>query len=373
MRERQRDVLSEISDAFASGYKYILLEAPTGFGKSPVAVAVALSLGSSYICTSTKDLQTQYSRDFPYIKVAKGNNNFICTVKEDFIKNDTYKCGSCVSNYARECYHTKADYGPCMTNRDFSDDRCIYRTFERNYKVSDKGTIEEKVFIDYDIETNYREKYSQWLHLKNLREDLKIWRPCEYYHQLNVALCSSHSILNYPIFFSLLASKKVLPSRDLLILDETHLLETEIVKFRGLSISKKKWKKYIQNLEMVDYGYNDIEKWIEFLVDLETKVLNLTGHNLMAESISLYRKTKFNWTSKKAPRSKKNVVAASELFESDKEIAEKYDIDFFRGSPTISEELAVEALRDTGKLTETINNILSNPRNWIVSSFIAVV
>jgi ATP-dependent DNA helicase DinG len=157
-----------------------------------------------------------------------------------------------------------------------------------------------------------------------------------------------------------LASKKVLPSRDLLILDEVHLLETEIVKFRGPSISKRKWKRYIPTLEMVDYGYDDIEKWIEFLIDLETKVLNLTGHDLMTESLSLYRKTKYNWTSQKAPRNNKKIVAASELFESDKEIAEKYDIDFFRGSPTISEELAVEALRDTGKLTETINNILSN-------------
>ena len=102
IRDRQHNVLHETAVALASGYKFILLEAPTGFGKSPVAVAIALTLGSSYICTATKDLQAQYSRDFPYIKVAKGKNNFICTVKEDFIKNDTYKCGSCVSNYAKE-------------------------------------------------------------------------------------------------------------------------------------------------------------------------------------------------------------------------------------------------------------------------------
>ncbi|HZA06613.1 MAG TPA: hypothetical protein VE619_02820 [Nitrososphaeraceae archaeon] len=59
-RNNQANILNEICNAFNSGYKYIILEAPTGFGKSPVAIAVALSLGSSYICTSTKDLQTQY-------------------------------------------------------------------------------------------------------------------------------------------------------------------------------------------------------------------------------------------------------------------------------------------------------------------------
>jgi ATP-dependent DNA helicase DinG len=68
-RHNQQKVLNETSNAFNSGYKYIILEAPTGFGKSPVAIAVASSLGSSYIYTSTKDLQTQYSNDFPYLRL----------------------------------------------------------------------------------------------------------------------------------------------------------------------------------------------------------------------------------------------------------------------------------------------------------------
>jgi superfamily II DNA or RNA helicase len=67
-------VLQEMCNAFNSGYKYIVLEAPTGFGKSPVAIAVARTLGSSYICTSTKDLQTQYSNDF---SIVIHGNNFI--------------------------------------------------------------------------------------------------------------------------------------------------------------------------------------------------------------------------------------------------------------------------------------------------------
>jgi len=82
LRERQSYVSNKIATGYASGYKYIVLEAPTGFGKSPVAIAVALTLGTSYICTSTKDLQTQYAGDFPFLKVAKRKNNFICAVKD---------------------------------------------------------------------------------------------------------------------------------------------------------------------------------------------------------------------------------------------------------------------------------------------------
>ena len=368
-RAKQTFVLNEISAAFASGYKHILLEAPTGFGKSPVAIAAAITLGSSYICTSTKDLQTQYSKDFSFVKVAKGKNNFSCAVKQDFIKNGTYKCGLCISNNVNECYHTTADYGPCVGNKEFEGCGCKYRTFLKDYKISNKGTREEKIVINNDAMHHYEKEYSQWLHIKNLKDhQLTEWKPCEYFDQLNIALVSSHSILNYPIFFALLPNKKVLPSRELLILDEAHLLETEIVKFRGLAISKRRWKKYIPSLKMVDYGYDDIEKWIDFLIDLESKMLDLTGNSSMAQSLSLFRRTKFNWTGKKAsPINKKRIVAASEIFESDEEIAVKYDMNFFNGSPTISDELKVEVLRDIEKLTETINSILSNPKNWIVS------
>jgi ATP-dependent DNA helicase DinG len=49
LRDKQSYVLKEIDAALTSGYKYIVLEAPTGFGKSPVAIATALTLGSSYM------------------------------------------------------------------------------------------------------------------------------------------------------------------------------------------------------------------------------------------------------------------------------------------------------------------------------------
>ena len=117
IRDKQINVLNDISDAYNSDYKDIILEAPTGIGKSPVALAVGMTLGSSYICTATKDLQTQYSRDFQHVKAAKGKNNFPCLVKEDFIRNGTYKCGSCYnSSDVNECYHTTVEYGPCMTD-----------------------------------------------------------------------------------------------------------------------------------------------------------------------------------------------------------------------------------------------------------------
>ena len=239
-RESQSGVLNQIGTAFDSGYKIILLEAPTGFGKSPVAIATALTLGTSYICTSTKELQTQYAKDFPFVTLAKGKNNFQCLVKDDFIRNDTFKCGLCVSNSVNECYHTTVDYGPCISNEFFKNSGCKYRTFPEDYTKINKGTMKEKVFIHDDATNHYQSEYSQWSYLENLKEE-RLWKPCDYYHQLNIALTASHSTLNYPMFLSLLPTRKF-RSRDLLILDEAHLLETEIVGFTGISISKRRWK-----------------------------------------------------------------------------------------------------------------------------------
>jgi ATP-dependent DNA helicase DinG len=57
IRSQQDYVLREIASGIGAGYKIIVLEAPTGFGKSAVAVALARALGESYICTGTKYLQ----------------------------------------------------------------------------------------------------------------------------------------------------------------------------------------------------------------------------------------------------------------------------------------------------------------------------
>jgi Rad3-related DNA helicase len=379
-RYNQTAVLNQICTAFNSGYKYIILEAPTGFGKSPVAIATAMTLGSSYICTSTKDLQTQYSRDFPYLKVAKGKNNFPCLVKEDFIRNGLYRCGICVSDNANECYHTTVEYGPCMTNESFKDSGCKYRSFLKDYKLTNKGTKDEQVFIGEDSKNSYQKEYSEWLHLRNLKEK-DPWKPCEYFDQLNVALTASHSIFNYSIFLGLLPNKRSLPERELLVLDEGHLLETEIVKFRGLTISKRRWKRYLQDLKIIDYGYDDIENWIDFLIELETKMLGLTGNSSMAESLVIERKIKYNYYGKEPKASlkedkknnynkRKKIIFASDLFDSDEEIAQKYANDeniSRKSAANLGDELAIDAIRDTERLTRTINNIIVNPKNWIIS------
>ena len=364
-RNNQDGVIRQICEAFNSGYKHIILEAPTGFGKSAIAITIARTLGSSYICTATKDLQTQYSRDYQFLKIAKGKNNFLCRVKEDFVESGKYLCSSCNSKTDLECKHTSCDYGPCLSDESMEGSGCKYRTFINDYKIDNKGKENEKIFISTDKLQNYKNEYVNWIHLQNFSKPRQ-WNPCYYFDQLFQALRASHSIFNYSIFLSLLSNKNMMQQRELLVLDEAHLLETEIVKFRGLSISKKRWRRYIQDFKMIDHGY-DMNGWLEFLINLERTILVLIGYESLVHSLVKERKEKYGYDSvKKSTTRNKRIVSASELFEDDASL--ELNIRSENGKNLdVDKELLIDIIQDIDKLTRTINNILSNPNNWIVS------
>ena len=364
-RNNQDSVIRQICEAFNSDCKYVILEAPTGFGKSAIAMTVARTLGSSFVCTATKDLQTQYTYDYGFLKVAKGKNNFQCRVKEDFMEAGKYLCTSCNSRSEIECRHTSCDYGPCLSDESMEGAGCRYRTFINDYKIDNKGRKNERIFISKEKLENYETEYSNWIHLKNF-DIPRQWSPCYYFDQLFQALKASHSIFNYSIFLSLLANKSMIQQRELLVLDEAHLLETEIIKFRGLSISKKRWRRYINDFKMIDYGF-DLNGWLGFLVDLEKTILTLIGYDSLVNSLVMERKIKYGYDSKGKTKAKnKRIVRASELFEDD----ESLEIDIKSENKKhfqIDKEILIDIVQDIDKLTRTINNILSNPKNWIVS------
>lgn len=77
-RPNQPEIVERIIDAWESGKKFVVLEAPVGSGKSVVAYTAAkiMEKPSLYI-TSTKQLQDQVVRDFP-VDVLKGRVSYTC-------------------------------------------------------------------------------------------------------------------------------------------------------------------------------------------------------------------------------------------------------------------------------------------------------
>ncbi len=245
IRSNQEKVLGEIDQALKSGYKYIFLEAPTGFGKSAVAVALSRFLGSSHICTSTKDLQTQYSKDFPYLYEVKGRNNFPCIVKEDMgIKE------SC-------------DYGPCLKEDEYD---CLYKTRLSDYETKLEGTIYENIDIAKYALKKYHDKTKQHSQLVQLQ-----WKPCEYFHQKWISVKSSHTIYNYKYFLSDLFYSSGVNKRKLLILDEAHTLESEVSTFKNFTINKEYLNRFFPKLNLPENKPLDVDTYVDFCTHLKER------------------------------------------------------------------------------------------------------
>lgn len=243
-RPRQEKVLLEIESALKSGYKFIFLEAPTGFGKTPVAIAMARYLGSSHICTATKDLQAQYRRDFPFISEVKGRGNFPCIVKEDMGLDE-----SC-------------EYGPCVKDDDYD---CLYKTRLLDYKVRGEGTKDELVQLDPFAERKYIEKLKEISKLVDLD-----WRPCHYFHQKWMGLRSSYTVYNYRYFLSDVFYAGSAQRRSLLVLDEAHQLESEVGDFRSFSVSRNSLR--FLKMQMPEKDVEAIETWVNFCETLRERL-----------------------------------------------------------------------------------------------------
>jgi ATP-dependent DNA helicase DinG len=347
VRPKQLEVLQQIADAINAGYKYIVLEAPTGFGKSPVAITVGRTLGTSYICSATKDLQTQYTNDFPFLRAIKGMGNYDCLVKEDFVLNETYECGQCKTkpNNFRECRHRNVVYGPCRdgqpgfahiakdcgvcSGKDGFHDGCRYRTYSEDYEVAYPNTDKEDISMsfsrmaEYQVHSTLRQGLDSWMHLANVSEQEAIekrsqFTPCPYYDQLNKGRLASHTIFNYANFLIFIRAKKI-GTRKLLVLDEGHQIENQLIEDVGISITKKSLQKYITTdlLEYTKFTYDDdIEAtWLKLLETLYSQI--------------------------------------------DKSIA---DIE--------TSEIKIDAKQYLQRLEDTIDAITEDPKNWIVSEII---
>ena len=247
MRDKQEKILGEIEQAIKSGFKNIFLEAPAGFGKSPVAIALARYLGSSHICTATKDLQAQYSRDFPFIREVKGKSNFICIIKDEMGLDET------------------CNYGPCLKDDGYD---CIYKTKLGDYKVQGEGTKYETVELDHFAQKKYIDK------MKSQSRIIQFdWKPCHYYHQKWIALKSSHTIYNYKYFLSDLFYSNNIQKRQLLVLDEAHTVESEVADFKSFAIFNEGIASFLPKLSIPYEKEYDIETWIAFGTELREKLL----------------------------------------------------------------------------------------------------
>jgi ATP-dependent DNA helicase DinG len=226
-RPFQNEVLSEIETALASNKKFILLEAPVGFGKSAVAATLCKFLGSAYLLTSTKQLQDQYSSDFSFPPVI-GKSNFTCCVETS------------------SGHHVACNKGRCEV--DWTLDECPH-------------------YISFDEYDQHKRR----LHTKNSKcEHLKDNKLCPYYEQKWDAFRAKITVANYSFFLSELRYTDDISKRKLLVCDEAHDLERHLVGFASYSLRKSMLESFQTGTgdgrPMIPLrGEEDASAWLEVL------------------------------------------------------------------------------------------------------------
>jgi len=200
-REIQKEILQGIEEKIKSGYKTIILSAPTGVGKSLIAATLARYFGSSFIVTASKQLQDQYSKDLKFLMPVKGKSNFACLKlmdQESLLKSDTK--------------------GAIQRSLTCEKGVCEETTMKNGKKVKESCQFKPKLGEPHD--------------------DTK--DSCYYYEQKYRALTSPHSIWNYAAYFQLMKfNKKAYAeyvSKPIAVFDEAHKVEDQIIQFIGVDI-----------------------------------------------------------------------------------------------------------------------------------------
>ncbi len=215
----QLEIIQDINDAIKKGYKYIILEAGTGTGKSAIATTLAKMYESAYILTMTKQLQSQYSDEFSF-PLVKGRGNFACL---------------------HENLESTCDMGACKTAPTSSKFFCPYG-------VAKNPSL--------DAELAFEDSFGGTVFYQSPNH-------CHYWNQKANAVNSPITLMNYDYAIVELNYVKHFGTRSLLILDEAHNIENKLMSTMEVTLYNRTLERDISKTmskSILDDG--ELEDWI---------------------------------------------------------------------------------------------------------------
>jgi Rad3-related DNA helicase len=217
----QKSVVEFIQNTIDEGQKrIILIQAPTGFGKSWIALALARRDKTS-ILTSTVDLQEQYKNEFPFLPVVKGKKRFPC--------KQYYEEKTCEDGFCEKCEFD------VYTPRTMEDGTASEKEqLSARVKPGTAGTFDEQI-----IHGNHGE---------NLGNGTGI--QCYYYAALKAGSLAASAVYSYSSFLVPLKNASIesqtreydankIPDRTFLVCDEAHDYDKWISDLDAVELDKK--------------------------------------------------------------------------------------------------------------------------------------
>lgn len=234
-REGQRECIEFAANEFNNGKDIVIIEAPTGSGKSAIGMTLADMVPQSYYITVTKILQDQLVQDFgDKIVELKGRNAYPCTYWDRIGRRLVEKKGWTDKKLTQlRLKHSDCSNGFCRTthnnsNRRFRCDWCF-----TNSEATGPGG-----------------------ELTHLPAGM-VYSACPYYEQVYKAVNGRKVVMNFSSFLyqTQFVKKRFNDPRDLLIIDEGHNIEPQILDFVSLVVTDANLQKsgiFIPNLDTAE-------------------------------------------------------------------------------------------------------------------------
>lgn len=226
-RDGQKKCIEYAVNAFNNGKRIVILECPTGSGKSAIGKTLMNMVKDSFYLTVTKILQDQFTSDFENVIELKGKNAYPCTfyaregkelvakkiLSQQDLNDRLLKAPDCTSGFCRTNMSimgvlvdvTKGSCPPCFPT--------MPKVLKDPETVIPKGS------------------------LKTLPMAMQ-YSACPYYEQVYKAIDSNQVIMNFSSFlYQTTLTKRFAKTRELLVIDEAHNVESQILDFVSFSLS----------------------------------------------------------------------------------------------------------------------------------------
>jgi len=243
-RDGQRECIEFVLDAFEDGKKCVIVEAPTGSGKSAIGLGVSKFFDNAYYLTIQKILQSQIVNDFGDsgdIVDVKGRATYPCTFYDRHDVKSVLKSElELIRKEGTDCNH-----GFC-------------RKKKKAYKIHDC--------------------FATWAPggfgtLTDLPDGIN-YSVCPYYEQIYNALDSHTCLMNFSSFLYQTHMSKRFGPRELMVVDEAHQMEPQLLGFIGITLHDRRLRHY--GVELEKYQTPE-EYWIYFqeigLVEIMLKLI----------------------------------------------------------------------------------------------------
>lgn len=232
-RPYQKEILGLV-EANIDPYNYIMIEAPTGFGKSPVAYAIAKYIFQEYgnlthFVVNDIYLQGQYLRDFPDIALIKGRGNYPCSKGPGEMDPEFW-----AERVGDRLY---ADRAPCTLINGY---QCEYKAHQvrKQQSLTDVemgADIDPAIFDDDSASPQAdRDKFGVKLDWEGCS-----FPHCAYWEAKDKAIRSPLTIHNYAYYLHEQNHAHNFNRRFLGIFDEAHTIENTLMTYIEVLISSR--------------------------------------------------------------------------------------------------------------------------------------